>query len=426
MTVVGLDDTDSRQGGMCTTYVATRIAQTLRNRGASVDPPFLVRLNPAVPHKTRGNAALAVRTDAPAEDAAAVAAEWIERTAVTDDTRTNPGCVVAPTSWTQREPPPADVVTFAEHAIRGHHTIAEARARLDALEWRHRAWGNGRGLIGALAAVGAPAASPDTTFEYIAYREPSRRGTPRDVDESELFEVAAAAYPGAWDTVDREAGEAVCIPNTPGPILYGIRGDDPGAVRGVAEAVDSEPIERTALFVTNQGTDAHLREAAVGAVDDGYAYRLTGTVVSAPQSRQGGHVHLELEGLDGTSLPCVAFEPTKRFRDHVRTLRVGDRITVCGEVSEGTLKLEKFALRDAVRTTTETPTCPDCGRRMKSAGADAGYRCRDCATSRSGLVQRPVERALTVGWYEVPPRARRHIAKPLIRGGFDAPTHPER
>jgi tRNA(Ile2)-agmatinylcytidine synthase len=63
---------------------------------------------------------------------------------------------------------------------------------------------------------------------------------------------------------------------------------------------------------------------------------------------------------------------------------------------------------------------------MESAGADQGYRCRDCATSRPGRVERPLDRDLDHGWYEVPPTARRHVAKPLVRGGFDAPTHPER
>jgi tRNA(Ile2)-agmatinylcytidine synthase len=63
---------------------------------------------------------------------------------------------------------------------------------------------------------------------------------------------------------------------------------------------------------------------------------------------------------------------------------------------------------------------------MESAGADAGYRCRDCSTTAAGKVERPIERDIEEGWYEVPPVARRHIAKPLIRGGFDAPTHPER
>ena len=106
-------------------------------------------------------------------------------------------------------------------------------------------------------------------------------------------------------------------------------------------------------------------------------------------------------------------------------LRVGDRLTACGEVSDGTLKLEKFALRERVETELVTPDCPDCGRSMSSAGRNQGYRCRDCGTSRDGKVHRPIDRDLDVGWYEVPPVARRHIAKPLVRGGFDGPVHPE-
>jgi tRNA(Ile2)-agmatinylcytidine synthase len=122
----------------------------------------------------------------------------------------------------------------------------------------------------------------------------------------------------------------------------------------------------------------------------------------------------------------VAFEPTKRFRDRVRALRPGDRVTVCGEIGRGTLKLEKFALRDPVTTERVVPACPDCERSMESAGRDQGYRCRDCGTTAPGRVERDLNRHLDHGWYEVPPCARRHVAKPLIRGGFDAPTHPER
>jgi tRNA(Ile2)-agmatinylcytidine synthase len=91
------------------------------------------------------------------------------------------------------------------------------------------------------------------------------------------------------------------------------------------------------------------------------------------------------------------------------------------------VKLEKFAVRDPVETERVTPTCPDCGRKMESAGRNQGYRCRgDCGTTAPGKVERDLERALEGGWYEVPPTARRHVAKPLVRGGFDAPTHPER
>jgi tRNA(Ile2)-agmatinylcytidine synthase len=62
---------------------------------------------------------------------------------------------------------------------------------------------------------------------------------------------------------------------------------------------------------------------------------------------------------------------------------------------------------------------------MESAGRGQGYRCRDCGTA-SERVRKRIDRDLERGWYEVPPCARRHVAKPLVRGGFDAPTHPER
>ncbi|MFC6737285.1 DUF1743 domain-containing protein, partial [Halolamina salina] len=233
----------------------------------------------------------------------------------------------------------------------------------------------------------------------------------------------------AWDTVDRGEGEAVCVPSAPGPILYGLRGDDPDALRGMAARIDSEPVERTALFRTNQGTDAHLRDAAVddlADLEDGRAYRVDCVVAGEPETREGGHVFVPIRGESGDSIAAAAFEPTKRFRDRVRALRPGDELTVCGEVSAGTLKLEKFAVRALNRTELTTPICPDCGNTMESAGRDQGYRCRDCGTSAPGRVEVAVDRELERGWYEVPPCARRHVAKPLVRGGFDAPTHPER
>ncbi|EMA45987.1 hypothetical protein C446_01873, partial [Halobiforma nitratireducens JCM 10879] len=87
---------------------------------------------------------------------------------------------------------------------------------------------------------------------------------------------------------------------------------------------------------------------------------------------------------------------------------------------------EKFAARDLVDTELATPICPDCERTMESAGRDQGYRCRDCDTSAATKREVSIDRDLESGWYEVPPCARRHVAKPLVRGGFDAPTHPER
>jgi len=422
VTTVGIDDTDSRERGMCTTYAADTVARRLERRGASVDRSLLIRCNPAVEHKTRGNAALAVHTDAPADMAFDVARRTIDEVAKAGDDRTNPGLVVAPGDPGRvREP----VAEFTREAVDDHLSRSAARSLVRRVGYRHHGWKNGRGLIGALAAVGAWRALGEWTYERITYREPTRWGTERTVDAESVFAAADAHAPTVWDTVDRGTGEVVCVPRTPGPVLYGIRGDDPVACRAVAEHIEGEPVDRARTFVTNQGTDGHLRDGAVGDVRDGYAYRLDGAVLTAPETRRGGHVFFEF-GDGNRAIECVAFEPTKRFRDRVRGLRVGDTLTVCGEVSNGTLKLEKFAARELVATEPATPVCSGCGRTMESAGSGQGYRCRDCDTSAAGKRRRRIERDLDVGWYEVPPRARRHIAKPLLRGGFDAATHPER
>ncbi|WP_435365044.1 TiaS agmantine-binding domain-containing protein [Haloarchaeobius sp. DYHT-AS-18] len=424
MTVIGLDDTDSRTRGMCTTYVANRVAARLRDRGATVERLLLVRLNPAVEFKTRGNAALAIHTDADPETALELAREELDGAAETDDPMTNPGLVVAPGS---PDEVPDAVAEFACDALREIIPVDRAEALADEFEYARAGWKNSQGLVGALAAVGAWTAFDDWTTEHISYREPERWGTERDIDYDSLFAAADEYYPRAWDTVDRVEGEAVCVPHTPCPILHGIRGDDPEACRNLAGAIDSEPVFDAATFQTNQGTDAHLAPGELGSLNEDRAYRVSGVVASEPETRRGGHVFFEFGDSAGeTSVQCAAFEPTKRFRDRVRTLREGDELTVCGEVTDGTLKLEKFAVRELNRTGYETPVCDGCGNTMKSAGRNQGYRCRDCGTDASGKVEVSVERELETGWYEVPPCARRHVAKPLVRGGFDAETHPER
>ncbi|WP_324760321.1 tRNA(Ile)(2)-agmatinylcytidine synthase [Haloarcula montana] len=421
MTIVGLDDTDSREGGMCTTYAASELADDIRAAGGTVERLLLIRLNPAVEHKTRGNAALAVHTDLDADRATELAESTLDLAEV-DDPRTNPGAVVADCA---PEAVPSAVAEFTTDAVRSIQDRVTATTLADHAGFARLERRNGRGLIGALAAVGAWTAFDEWTYEHIAYRGRERWGTERDVDTESVFLAAEAHYPAVWDTVDQTSNYPVCVPRTPCPVLYGIRGDDPEACRAVADAIEGEPVAERATFLTNQGTDVHLQTTALAAVEDDSAYRVSGEVVDPPETRAGGHVFVTIAD-DGETLPCAAFEPTKGFRDRVRSLRVGDRVTVCGEVSDGTLKLEKFRADAVVETERVTPNCPDCDRSMSSAGRDQGYRCRDCGTSAPGKIERPIDREIEPGWYEVPPVARRHVAKPLVRGGFDGPTHPER
>ena len=58
---IGLDDTDSTKGG-CTTYLAALLIEKLESFDVKfIDYPALIRLNPNVPWKTRGNGALCLR-----------------------------------------------------------------------------------------------------------------------------------------------------------------------------------------------------------------------------------------------------------------------------------------------------------------------------------------------------------------------------
>src|ERR687886_125338 len=62
---IGLDDTDSLLG-RCTTHMAFKITNYLLKKAdiQLLDYPLLIRLNPNIPWKTRGNGAICLRVKA--------------------------------------------------------------------------------------------------------------------------------------------------------------------------------------------------------------------------------------------------------------------------------------------------------------------------------------------------------------------------
>jgi tRNA(Ile2)-agmatinylcytidine synthase len=401
---IGIDDTDS-PAGMCTTYIGAVLVPQLERSGMRVVDARLVRLNPNVIHKTRGNAAIAIEVEGDPEAAFALTCACVEALAEFDAPATNPGVVVA----TVRPPP-----DFYHAALRDFCTVEEAVGVLESVGARYRGYKNRRGLIGATAAVAADL--PDRTYELLAYRRREAWGTPRQVDRASLFCAEERTYPRTWDTVDRANDVVVCVPHTPDPVLFGIRGESPDAVREARSYVRSEEPACEQVYTTNQGTDAHLVPGTIGALREGRSYLVRGTVAGEPATGIGGHVSFVLAGGE-QEVRCMAYEPTKGFRDVVRALAPGDLVAAAGSYKGGSLNLEKLGichLADAVRV--RPPLCPTCGRRMTSAGAGKGYKCRACsARSREPEVER-VERRIRPGWYEVPPTARRHLARPLVRG----------
>lgn len=418
MLTIGIDDTDSERG-LCTTYLAAVLIERLMPFGTVADLPRLVRLNPCAPYKTRGNAALAmaIETERP-EEVRRRALETVMDLSDLDGRNTNPGIVIS-------EGVTLSMRAFYRRALTEILEIREARDLLESEGIWHRGFKKGRGLIGALAAAGAT--FENRTYELIAYRERRRWGTPRVLDVESVWRADAATYPATWDTVDRANGRIVFSPHSPDPVLFGIRGDDPDAIEKAFHTIVSEPPERTVLYITNQGTDAHILDGAIGSTTDDKSYRLRGRIASIPRTIEGGHVFFNLCSTSGApEIECAAFEPTKQLRDIVRKLVPGDEIEVYGAVRSGTLNLEKLDVLDlAQASAVESPLCPQCGRRMKSAGRGQGYRCRRCRTRAGRPITIKIERGIECGLYEVPPSARRHLSKPLVRTK-DPRAHPSR
>jgi len=405
--IIGIDDTDSVDG-MCTTYLTAILIDKLKGLGDIRGLPHLIRLNPNIKYKTRGNAALAVEIDTypdSEEQIVNTAISLVEDMADMDCENTNPGIV------------------FLIDQGRDVLAVEDARSLIGKYRITHKGFKNGRGLIGALAACGSVLCGlPDHTYELIAYRQPGNFGTPREIDRESVFRADRETYPGTWDTVDISNNTIVFAPHSPDPILFGIRGDDIRSIENAFDIIGSEPAGLTLLYRTNQGTDLHLLDAQICDVLEERSYKLTGTVVDSPITIRGGHMFFTIKG--SGSIRCAAFEPTKGFRNIIKELIPGDEVSVYGGVADGTLNVEKIEILElAAYEKTSNPVCPTCGKRMKSAGSGQGFRCKGCNTkSDKGcntksdeVVRTTMDRGITPGIYEVPPCARRHISKPLVR-----------
>lgn len=403
---IGIDDTDSERG-LCTTYLAAVLMERLQPLGEIVGRPRLIRLNPCARFKTRGNAALAFQIESNrADEVRDTALKTLLQLSDFSEANTNPGLVIA-------DEVTDEMAAFYRRAVTEILEIDEARGLLDQEGVWYRGFKKGRGLIGALAAVGADL--PDFTYELIAYRERQRWGRPRRIDRASVWRADALTYPRTWDSVDHENDRIVFAPHSADPVLFGIRGSDIPAIEEAFRCIESEPVERSVLFQTNQGTDAHILEGPIGRVLDSQSYRLRGRVAEPARPIAGGHLFFPLES-GSTRIECAAFEPTKNFRSTIRELAPGDELEVFGSVRDGTLNLEKINILSlAERKTLAAPLCPQCGKRMESAGRGQGYRCRRCKTWATGPASQSTPCRLEPGYYEVPPCARRHLSKPLVR-----------
>ncbi len=418
---VGIDDLDSPSGG-CTTHAAYRLAKELINRyGARfIDYPNLVRLNPTIPFKTRGNGAVALRFTMP-ESEFSKASEFIIEflTNYTEELphrpETEPGIVIV------KGRPKKEFRTLYLKALTDYappDIVMDALRESGDVTWHPSGWS--RGLVGAAAAVGwLP--PHDHTYELLIYR--LNCGSERCVDHDSVITMDKETRGETFLNIDPESGRVLITPGGPDPVLCGVRGSRPEVLLKALNIIKvCEPIEGWAIFRTNQHTDAHhvVREASsIRAFQTGC---ISGTVSSKPITLEGGATLVKV--CDSSGCVHVASFRESRLSIVLQHVRVGDVIKVCGSAKfwEGigtVLQAEKIVLRYVPRYVTRNPRCPVCGRRLKSLGRSGGLKCVRCGFRVAGkwVEYVTVERNVEEGLYLPPPKSFKHLMKPPDRYG---------
>jgi tRNA(Ile2)-agmatinylcytidine synthase len=418
---IGFDDTDSPNGG-CTTYVAALLVEKLDNMGVRfLDYPRLVRLNPNVPWKTRGNGALCLSVECDENLVGKIkktVLELVESNSKLSYGETNPGIVFFSGEV------PQEIKDFATKAKQSMLTVADAVTLAETVNAEVIKFKKGRGTIGGLAAIGEEL-TKDHTFEIISYRVSENLGKPRRIQAcsvKKMDEKSSLTY----NNIDPETGRVLITPRGPDPIFCGIRGETAQAVKDAYELLDiDEPIERWMIFRTNQGTDAHLqRTLTVKEIKLNTPVVVQGVVSKAPNVIQGGHVIFGLKDETG-QVDCAAYKPTITLCKVARKLMQGDVVKVYGgvrELSNGqlTVNLEKLEVLELVpKLVFVNPICPECEKRLKSMGFNQGFRCDKCGFRSSELTKLEIskERDLKLGLFITSPSSQRHLTKPFCRYG---------
>ncbi|MCG3219790.1 MAG: DUF1743 domain-containing protein [Candidatus Heimdallarchaeota archaeon] len=419
---IGFDDTDSLKGN-CTTYIATKVIEKIYNKVDFLDYPRLIRNNPNVPWRTRGNGAIALTLGVKEEDLneiISVSIDIIEELHQ-EDPNTNPGFAAIKGNI------PLELKEFAQRALTDVISINDAKTVAKKLCSVYHLIGNGRGIIGALAAIGNSLnpQEEDFTFELLTYRISHSIGTKRKVDFESIKKMDRELAPLVFNNIDEETGKAIICPAGLDPVLYGIRGEKAEVLLKALEIVQiKEPIEAYCIFRTNQGTDQHFKYST-SAIRNFNTFKGQIEVINSPRTLAGGHIIFKgMVAESGKIVDVAAFEPSKSFRRIIEKLMTRDKILAYGSVRHKkefqsfTIQLEKceiISIADQFREAS--PFCPECGKRMTSDGKEKGYKCRKCGHKDRHIskLKIPIDREIQLGVYIPPAQAQRHLVKPLIR-----------
>lgn len=417
---IGFDDTDSTVG-MCTTYLAFKMVDKLeKNKDTRVvELPNLLRFNPNIPWKTRGNGAVGLKIETRDLD-------WVKKTCISliekfSDVEhgANPA-VIFHTGTIAKKMKEFSKLALCQLVQRRCAKQIISESNVDSFYI-----GNGQGLIGSLGAIGYE--FKDYTFEMLTYRKKSRFGTVRDISKDDVRNIQQS-FPNTYNSFDIDADKIMIAPHGPDPVFYGIRGEDTTSVLDASKFIKTkENLDGHMIFKSNQGTGDHLRnEIDLGLMKPFVSGVISGQLVSEPIQSNGGHIFFTMKTASG-DVNCAVYKETGLVQKLMLKLIKGDKMYLGGGIRRATKNHSRVLNVEFVKILhledkiiEKNPFCDNCNKSMKSKGRGQHYQCSRCGKRSKTVnkITKKMARVIGSRLYLPIPSAQRHLTRPKERLGI--------
>lgn len=415
---IGFDDTDSPKG-MCTTFLAYKVVDLLKKQKTEfLDFPRLIRFNPNIPWKTRGNGAVSIRIRT--ANTSKIKNQIKNLVSKYSDTKNgaNPGLV-----FFESESIPSEFIKFSDLALWQliNRNNAKKFVKRNNLEYFYK--GNGQGLVGAIGAIGYP--FEDHTLELLSYRKKQKFGKERKISINSVKEMQEKTYPDTFNSFDTKKGRVLITPHGPDPVFFGVRGENIDALVSATRILETEEkLDGYMIFKSNQGTGDHLKHELTPDTMKPYASgKLMGLVSNSPKIAKGGHVFFKIRS-NNNEFWCAVYKPTG-MSTVASNLIKGDKICVGGGVRKASKNfprivnlefIEIISLEKQIKTSN--PLCKKCNKKMKSKGREQGFQCVRCGKKSSKKITEMIPRKIRKRLYLPKISAHRHLTRPQQRCGL--------
>ncbi len=439
--IISFDDIDSINGG-CTTHFVTEVIYKLYKKLRNIqlkDFPFLLRLNPDIPWKTRGNASILINLLVPNRISLSNIKKYIEKwlhSYISEEGAsigtTQPGIIIVEKKIIDRNLSIFKKL-FREASVSSvnHSIFMEKFSLINKKEGIEYIAPYGlRGLIGALSSIGGAYQLEDYTFELLAYTKNPKNKLKSDETDI-IYTILNEEDLTVYSNVDTSKMKLLITPHGPDPVAFGIRGNDPIELIRIYRKIRNyyNEIDKWMIFRTNQLTNYHIdnaKDVMMPYTQIEFILRYIGI----DKILRNGHTIIKLKNamtskMNNCEMTGLLYYESVGMRKVIRKLQSNDYLLLNGNIrgksDEHSINIERIIIlkiNEAIKNIK--PICPKCHVYMESSGRNTGYKCRKCSYHiRSDFeeLRIHINREYVSDVLLEPVRYQRHLTKTLKRYG---------